>query len=343
MRETEREGSAERGGSRIMDVTRRDGSTGVSTRSTGSDGPGLEGLRALILLAGAVRPTPLIAGTDRAVLDLPVNASDSLMDLWCSLASDLVGYLEQPSLDVRVLANRTGPCPREPRSREGLVLSIEREPSELRGTGGILRDATVDYDDDDFILVVNATKVPLGSLVDELEVLERVEGAVRIVAQLDGAPSGIMLVRCRALRQVPEVGFIDMKEQALPIIAESEPVVVTHHDAPTADPVRSLGDYIRALRAHHLKLREEYEEEDPFTEVWKPVFSVIEEGAKVDSSAVIHDGVVLGGGHVEAGATLVRSVVCPGGRVGRNSQAIDELVVPKTEKKQLQQMTRSLW
>jgi ADP-glucose pyrophosphorylase len=59
--------------------------------------------------------------------------------------------------------------------------------------------------------------------------------------------------------------------------------------------------------------------EDPFAETWKPVFSIVEAGARVDQGAVLQDSVVLEGGRVEKGAAVVRSVVCSGGvaRAGR--------------------------
>ena len=68
-----------------------------------------------------------------------------------------------------------------------------------------------------------------------------------MVSHEDGTPSGLMLVSCRALRLIPARGFVDMKEQALPLIAAKYDVRVMHRRRPTGLPVRSLTDYIQAL------------------------------------------------------------------------------------------------
>ena len=207
----------------------------------------------------------------------------------------------------------------------------------------MLRDIAGDYEPDDLILVLNAARIPLSSLLDQVRGLDGNDGAVRIVAQSDGTPTGMMLVRCGALRLVPEVGFVDMKEQALPTIAEEMPVVVIHHDRPVGESIRSLGGYVAALRAYHRHVRDEAAENDAFTEAWKPAFSIIEEGAQVDPSARVHDSVVLRGGVVLPGATLVRSVVCPGGRVTKGRHAIGGLVMPRSEGKKLMTRVSGIW
>ena len=59
---------------------------------------------------------------------------------------------------------------------------------------------------------------------------------------------------------------------------------------------------------------------------WRSAFALVEDGARVDSSARLHDAVVLRGGAVGAGAVLVRSVVCDGGIVLRKAVIVDQLV-----------------
>src|SRR5437868_4719264 len=73
-------------------------------------------------------------------------------------------------------------------------------------------------------------------------------------ANADGTPSGIMLVQAQALKAIPETGFSDMKEQALPAIAANYRVTVASFESPSGLPVRSLGEYVAALRQYHLAL-----------------------------------------------------------------------------------------
>ena len=93
--------------------------------------------------------------------------------------------------------------------------AVERDLSEYRGTGGVLRDLTAEYDDDDLILVANAAQVLLEPLPIIAAELYGKKADVAVVAHEDGTPSGLMLIRCKALRQIAATGFVDMKGQAL--------------------------------------------------------------------------------------------------------------------------------
>jgi NDP-sugar pyrophosphorylase family protein len=124
------------------------------------------------------------------------------------------------------------------------------------------------------------------------------------------------------------VGYVDMKEQALPRIARDFSVRAVRCRRPSGMPVRSLESYIRALQQQHMKFaqRGRGAEPDPLAESFTRHFSIIEPGAEVHPTAYAHDSVVLSGARVEAGATLVRSVVCEGAVVPRDARLVDTLV-----------------
>jgi NDP-sugar pyrophosphorylase family protein len=204
--------------------------------------------------------------------------------------------------------------------------AVERDPSEYRGTGGVLRDLAKDYRDEDYLLVGNGAQILIEPLADLAAALAAEAGDVSIIGHLDGTPSGLMLLRCGVLRTIPEAGFIDMKEQALPMIAESYRVGVVQRPEPTGLPVRTLGDYIHALRVHHQQAAGGAVTTNPFEENLDSTFSIVQQGATVDNSAYLHDSVVLSGARVEPGAMLVRSLVCPGAIVRRNRAVVDQLV-----------------
>jgi N-acetylglucosaminyldiphosphoundecaprenol N-acetyl-beta-D-mannosaminyltransferase len=292
-------------------------------------------VRALVLLGGSVRPTPLHLATGRSVLDLPLDLRGSVLAGWLTEAASLHRSLELDSLPVRVMVNHDAPMPT---SVDGFIarsagLRIERDASEYRGTGGVLRDLAEAYEDDDLLLVANAAQVLLDPLDNVVDALARCGGDVSVVSHQDGTPTGVMLVACRALREIASEGFVDMKEQALPRIASRFDVRVLSRPRPSGLPLRTLEDYVSALRYHHRRFRGgqgsqplEGETTDPLAENLSPAFALVESGAELDPTARLHDAVVLSGGIVEAGAVLVRSVVCAGGVVRREKSTVDQFV-----------------
>jgi N-acetylglucosaminyldiphosphoundecaprenol N-acetyl-beta-D-mannosaminyltransferase len=281
--------------------------------------PGHGRLRGLVLLGGGVRPTPLAAAIGRSLLDLPLGNGKSVLARWLDEAAEVARILNIDHLPVRLLVDGNAA---EPRSVPAGHYRIERDKSEYRGTGGLLANIAVDYDDDDMILVGNAAQVLLDPLPSLWMSLYKTQGVVGVIGHREGEPSGLMLITCRALRLIPKTGFVDMKEQALPSIASKYDVSVLQCRRPTGLPIRSLSDYIAALRALHQPVRAAVT--DPWAEDWKPTFAIIEAGAVVSSAARIHDSVVLAGASVEAGAVVVRSVIS--GTVRRDRKAVDQCV-----------------
>lgn len=285
-------------------------------------------LRAVVVLAGSVRPTRLRRAAGRFVLELPVDSQRTVLDCWHEQVTALLEYFELERLPVRVMIDHATPPARPPTSDGPVELKIERDPLEFRGTGGLLRDVSADYDDDELVLVAGSPQLLLEPLSQVVDALAAADGDVRLLAEPDGTPGGLMLVRCGVLRDLPEMGFIDFKEQALPALAQDHAVKVVRRQGPTGASVRTLATYLDALRQYHRRLRGLPIEHSPLDEGWEPAFSIIESGAQVDPSAVLHDSVVLSGGVVESSAVLVRSVVGPGGRIEAAGSIVDRLVTP---------------
>jgi N-acetylglucosaminyldiphosphoundecaprenol N-acetyl-beta-D-mannosaminyltransferase len=284
-------------------------------------------LRGLVLLGGSVRATELASATRRSVLDLPLDRAGSILNHWLNHASQVAAWASIEKLPVRVKVNQNAFEPHSAEVRHYGSFRVERDLSDFRGTGGVLYDLAGDYEDEDLLLVANAAQVLLDPLAAIVEALYRKGGDVAVVAHEDGTPSGMMLLKCKTLRLIPPRGFVDMKEQALPLIASKYDVRVMRCRRPTGLPVRSLADYIQAMRFHHRQQSGRPHTHDPLAEDWGPTFSLIESGATVDHSARVHDSVVLSGAIVEPGAVLVRSVVCPQAVVARDRTAVDRLVV----------------
>lgn len=301
--------------------------TGIAMPLPGIAPERLARLRALILLGGSVRPSPLCTATGRSILDLPLDDGGSLLNYWLSQAVEVTRSAGLERLPVRVLVNQASLEPYSAHEKHFGTFRVERDLSEYRGTGGVLRDVAADYADDDLILVANAAQILLDPLPAIAAALARKGGDVCLVSHDDGTPSGVMLLTCKALRLIPVTGFVDMKEQALPQIAARFDVRVVRRRRPTGLPVRTLEDYVQALRFHHRRRAGKPITTDPLAEDFAPAFSLVEAGATVDASARVHDSVVLAGGVVEPGAALVRCVVSPGATVRRDRTEVDRMVL----------------
>jgi N-acetylglucosaminyldiphosphoundecaprenol N-acetyl-beta-D-mannosaminyltransferase len=295
-------------------------------RASGNNGKSLSRLKALVLLGGHVRPTPLSTSIGRSLLDLPLDERGSVLNHWLGDAADLGAAAGLTKLPVRVMVDRNSPEPISAAVKYFGTFRVERDQSEYRGTGGVLGDLAASYDDDDLILVANAAQILLDPLVQLAERLDSRGGDISLLSHRDGTPSGMMLVSCRTLRKVPRTGFVDMKEQAMPLIAQSFAVEVVHRRRPSGLPIRSATDYINAMRLYHMRRSGRHTLSDPLAEDWQPSFGIVEEGAIVDPTARVHDSIVLRGGVVEAGAVLVRSIVCPGALVRKERTVMDEFV-----------------
>lgn len=311
----------------------------TAPRPGGSAQPLLR-LRSVVLLAGSVRPTQFMRMIGRSIIGLPLDDNQTVLDHWAGHVEDLAGQVVGRPITVRVMLGRhlvtssvdvsasmdlaTKYRPRQ--KHEQVLFKYEVDPGEFRGTGGLLSDIARDYGDQEYIFVANAAQLLLEPLPQLVEHLAFVGGDVCIVSHVDGTPSGLMLIRCGCLRSIPSIGFMDLKEQALPQIAKDHVVKVAKRLRPTGLPMRTLEGYIESVREHHRRLAGETGEIDPFHEDWSPTFSLVENGSQVDDTATVHDSVVLAGGIAEPGAVLVRSVVCPDGRALRGSMSVDQAV-----------------
>lgn len=289
-------------------------------------GAALQRLKAVVLLSGQLRPSPLMQAVGRSVLDLPIADGRSLLAHWLADVSLLARYANIDRLPVRVLVNRAQDQPVSLVPPEHVV-TIEMDGSELRGTGGVLADITKEYADDDFVLVANAAQLLLEPLPALATTLDNKRADIALVSHVDGTPGGLLLIRCATLRKIKSIGFIDLKEQALPTIAKDFDVRVVHCRRPTGLPLRTTADYVGALRRYHRGLGRlpgsRRGQLDPFAEAGGPGFAIVESGAWVHADAYLHDSIVLRGARVEAGATVVRSLVGTTATLHRDARLMD--------------------
>jgi hypothetical protein len=282
-------------------------------------------LRAVVLLCGGVGSNAFRDAIGASILDLPVDRSGrTLIEHWHVKIAELAAHLGR-NIDVLVVTDQNSFMPTQPSVNGRVAFTLSRDPKDYRGTGGVLRDICGQFGHDDLILVANGTQLMVESLPLMFEALSQCRSDVSLVAHSDGTPSGLMMMRCGVLRLIPEQGFVDLKEQALVQIAKEYRVRVVERDAPIGLPIRSLSDYIYALRVHHNQLENQSAAPNAFDENLSSTFSIVHPTAQVDSSAVVHDSVVLPGARVMPGAMLVRTVVGPNAIVPRDRRLVDHV------------------
>lgn len=277
----------------------------------------IERVQAVILLGGSLLRSPLSTATGRSLLDLPVASGCSVFDCWRDELKSFASCYSIDPLTVRLIIDRRAFEPTSSLWEGGVKLRVEHDPHEYRGTAGILRDVSIHYDDDDYIVVASAAQIllePVDKLVCELA---SKANEISFIAHNDGTPCGLMLIRCGCLREIPAVGYIDLKEQALPEMAKHYRVHVVRRVRASGLPIQTLEDYIEALRAYRRLVvgSGDYRAKDDCFSL----FEIVEDGAVVDPESRLHDSVVLRGGSVEGDSVLFRSIVGPHGVVRRKT------------------------
>lgn len=289
-------------------------------------GRGLKRLKAVILLGGKVRESPLSMAIGRSRLDLPLDETGTILNHWLTQCDELAQRAALEQLLVRVTVDQTSHEPKTIDSKYAHMVRVERDQSSFRGTGGLIADIAADYADDDLLLVGNAHQVLLDPLWAIAAALDHKTGDFTLISHRDGTASGLMLLSCRTVREISRIGYIDLKEQALPTIAKRHDVRVVHCRQPTGLPLFTLADYITSLQQHYRRRERRRARVAPLSEDYNRHFAIVEDGATVAPDAYLHDAVVLRGATVEAGAAAIRSLVCPGAAIRRGKLMSDQLV-----------------
>jgi hypothetical protein len=283
--------------------------------------PALGHIAAAILLGGSVRSSEFQDAIGRSPLYLPFSDGRTILSAWCEGVRSLVP--RWGTIPIRILADEAAAKVFVAPAVADVTITISRDPIEWRGTGGVLRDISSVYSADQFILVANASQVLMRPLSELVEALSALRADIAVLAHEDGTPSTMMLVRCGCLADLPDVGFVDMKEQAIPQLAEKHATKVVKVPRAIALGVRTAKSYLAALREYHVGTNGN----GGAREAWRSAFSIVEDGSNVGSGARLHDSVVLRGASLGKEVVLVRSVLCGGAHVASRQIVIDKLVL----------------
>src|SRR5262249_48391440 len=153
-----------------------------------------------------------------------------------------------------------------------------------------------------WMLLANAAQVLRVPLTDLYSQLANSDGDVRLLSDSAGRVGSVMLVSCAVFRTVPVLGYCDFKEQVLPALQEAGcKVGISSSILRSSISLRDRQGYLEAvateLDTDGLGTRAIEASE----EGWRSRFSMVEAGAAVHPTAVVHNSVVLAGARIGAG------------------------------------------
>lgn len=294
----------------------------------------LQSIRSMLVLHGSVRSTPLARKIGRSLLDLPL-AHGTILTHHHENARYCAQRFGLGSLCMRVILDADSDMPtRLPDlDEDSVACTLEQDASPIRGVAGVLRDATRGMDPDDYVIVTSGAQAYLERLDDLVHAMSRQRADVTLVSSRDASTVGVWLIRVGVLRSVKDIGYVDLKEQALDSWKLDHSVRVVERPRAYVQPARSIHEYLDALRATAAGYGAGSTiDEDPFREDWESTFRVAEPGAVVGDDAILHDSVALEGSEVGRGSVVVRSVLCPGARVLPGARVTDQVVTGVVKK-----------
>lgn len=288
----------------------------------------------IIMLAGGMRASAFRESLGIPTLCLPIGCRYTLLDAWLASFSTL-----KIECDIRIVVSqeedvehleRLASSRRHGRQNHRPV-SIMKDPSPWRGTGGLLRDVTEGLDDPALVMIVESSCVPPVSLEPILMALG-IDHTGLVGCSSDCEPCGVYVFRASAFRVIPPEGFCDLKEQGLPLMyARGERLV----PCTLVDRVRRIRDretclefvrsrmYMNVGRPHSPWI-------DPEADVASSArilgCSVLEQDVRIEDGAVVQDSLLFKGAIVRRGAVVSRSILGEGVVVQADSTVRDETV-----------------
>ncbi|MCZ6835880.1 MAG: glycosyltransferase [Planctomycetota bacterium] len=284
-------------------------------------------LAGCFILAGGLKPSPLAQLAGCSVLDLSLQANQTVLQRWIELIESIPGIGKSP---IRVIHGDNHVLPMRP-PEAGENLEIECEPRSWRGPAGALRDVTRRIDSNAHLLVVEGMRCHFGTLDSLVDHHASREADVTIGMNADGSPAGVYMVRVDALSCVEDLGYVDLKEQWLPRVQDEGGKVEVHEFAsPNSRSLRTLNDFLNAARILWSANRGDEISAKPSTGLIRGQdaqnLRIICPGAFVGPGATLLDSIVMPGSVIPPDMTIVRSLICPETRIQVSTDIADAIV-----------------
>ncbi|MCH8259180.1 MAG: glycosyltransferase [Planctomycetes bacterium] len=285
------------------------------------------GLRACLVLAGGLRPSPLVEAAGRSVLDLYLTPEKTVLDVMVEQLTLLPSSDGMP-LAIRVVYNGRLPAPWPGTSAPNV--RFEQDPQAYRGAAGLVADLCAGYEDHEHVLVVEAGRVLARDVESMWDEHLASDADVTVGCNQDGSPGGVYITRCGVLRHIPPIGFVDIKEQWLASAGDRGVKVRVHgFSSPGALPLRTRSDFLAAARHvnNHVASRAcRSIASPPAQAAGLEPFRVIGHGAAIGPDVHINDAVIMPAAVIGGGALIEHSVVCPGAVIEPKLRVVNAVV-----------------
>ncbi len=288
------------------------------------------GLEAIILLAGGLRPSPLVNGTGISVLDLPLRDDQTVLENWIAKLGPL-GKATPNSIDQAIIAyTANSPRPSLPVSPGELPpFRFVCDQTGLRGPAGTARDLCQHLEPDALVFLGEASRYVDSDLQYLLEAHLQSKADITLGQNPDGKPAGIYLTNRKSLDLVPAEGFIDLKEQWLPQAVKAGCTIrVIKSMTTTCHPLRTWKQFLQAVREsnhpgddQNLPLRFFCPTEHPLANI-----VIKKPGANVAQHAQITNSILMPGSIVDQGAVIARSYIGTGVHIAAGEKIVDSMI-----------------
>ncbi|MEE8154085.1 MAG: hypothetical protein V3T53_03880 [Phycisphaerales bacterium] len=288
---------------------------------------GRPGLRACLVLAGGLRPSPLVEAAGRSILDLYLTSQKTVLDVMVEQLT-LLPTSDGMPLTIRVVHNARLPAPWPGTSAPNV--RFEQDPQAYRGVAGLVADVCAGYEDHEHVLVVEAGRVFAGDIESMWDEHLASDADVTVGCNQDDSPGGVYITKCGVLRDIPPIGFVDIKEQWLASASDRGVKVRVHgFSSPGALPLRTRADFLAAARHvnNHLASRDGRSIAPLPAEATGPEpLRVIGHGAAIGPDVGIEDAVIMPAAVIGGGALIEHSVVCPGAVIEPKLRVLNAVV-----------------
>ncbi len=277
----------------------------------------------MILLAGALRYSPLRKQLDVPVLALPLAPSYLLLNAWLERLSDAPALRKlvvvvNSHADAKLLQVLAEPMERP----AGLELDVMVDPAPWRGPGGLIYDICSRWEAPESVLVGEAACLPPRDAAQFAVAVAQSSGSGLVASTPSRQPAGLYAFSREAVAAIPSVGYFDIKEQLLPRLYEDGLEVRAVPMEDEVQRVRTRAGYLDAVQAAQADRASRQDPAEPggndsadglhcAESAQIAGTSVIQPGVIIEDGAVVHDSVICSGARVGRGAIVSRSVIGP--------------------------------
>ena len=278
----------------------------------------------VLLLCGGLSHPPLATALNAPLLSLPQTPDRSVLGCWIDAFTHAGLGIDR----CRLLTNTDG--------SPGTMLTpdIETLPDSgpYRGPAGVVRDAVDHLDAQGCCLIIETSRMlsKPETLSGFIGACRNRKGTISVATNPDGSFSGLIAADTEAIRLIPGIGFIDIKEQWLPAVSREGFEIIPHMlDAPCYS-IRTSKLYLEALRRMG-----RFDQASGTRVIGRGTHSIFGEpygGSLIAKSAEIAPGAVVScsavgdGAVIESDAVVVRSIVGPRARIKKRELIIDSVV-----------------